>query len=534
MEKCILHEIWGNSVVTGDVKADKPDLLAFINTFSALDIIDKHCSRKESKIAIHCDVDVDGIGTGYILGKTLQSLYGVKPIYVINKEKEHGVQQKHVDFFAKNPIDLMLIVDSSTNEIDIIKQFNCDVVVIDHHEVRVPLSELNGATSKEGCKYTIVNNTIENLEDIEINCWVDRVRQKTGKSIQRHDGDDRMSCGLVVYETLRILCDALGIDKLLENLRLYQWVGVTLFTDSITLNVPRNQWYIENTVMSQETETTLWKLLSQLNRFKAALDKTTISYTIAPVINKAIRAGHSGDALSCVVYNPSKVLSLMQFREEQDRAINFGICDVESFDSYILKDLTNSNINKNYNGVIASRLCGENNKNTLVFRVEDGIVSGSFRGRLSSVDYRELVDEYNEYSEGSGHKSAFGFKCRVEDLDNIMRKLTTIEENISTQPLITAGKMNSINPGKYVIEDMEEFKRQGSLWRLGIGNARLNNDEQVMITVSTSDVQLAEQKNKLYIYNVLGLQCKAFKPITTPVVNIYVEYSRQIDCYIKN
>lgn len=531
MEKDILQEIWKSRVVTGEEKAVKPGLLAFVNTFEALDIIYKHCNKPSPNIAIHCDVDVDGIGTGYILGKTLQSLFGIKPLYIINKEKEHGIQQKHVEYFKLKPLDLLIIVDSSSNEIDVIKQFNCDVVVIDHHELKT--DELNGNTSGENCKYTVVNNTIKNSENITIKWWVDRVKSNTNENIELHDGDDRMSCGLVVYETLRILCCALKAERLLENLRLFQWVGVTLFTDSILLNTPRNQWYIENTVMSQETESSLWKMLSQLNRFKASLDKTTINYTIAPVINKAIRAGHSGDALTCVIYRPDKIDSLVTFREQQEEAINFGVCNVDSRDSYILKDMTNSNINKNYNGVIASRLCGDLNKNTLVYRVSNGIVNGSFRGRLSSVDYRKVVDSYNEWSEGQGHKAAFGFSCRIEDLHDIMSKLATVESVISTKPLITAGKLNQHNPGVYVIDSMDEFKRQGNLWKLGIGNAKVSSDEQILITVSTEDIKLIQQKGKLYIYDVLGLECKAFKPIDKSVVNIYVEYSRQIDCYIK-
>lgn len=531
MQQDIFKDIWGNNVVTGERHAEKPGLLAFINVFDALDIIYKHCKNKSSKIAIHCDIDVDGIGTGYILGKTIQNIFGIKPLYIINKDKEHGIKQKHVDFFAKNTIDLLLIVDSSCNEIEVIKQFNCDVVVIDHHELST--DNLIGDTSGENCRYIVVNNTIENSQDITNKWWVQKVKENTGKNIAKHDGDDRMSCGLVVYETLRIFCDALGMEKLLENLRLFQWVGMTLFTDVILLNNPRNQWYIENTVQSNETETTIHQMIGELTKFKTYLDKTTINYTIAPVINRAIRAGHSGDALTCCLYNPLGIGMLNKFREVQDKAIESGIQNIDTHQSYILKDLTNSDVHKNYSGVIASRLCGDFNKNVAVYTVADGIAEGSFRGRLPNVDYREVVLNYNQWSDAQGHKGAFGIKCRVEDINDIMAKLETVETTVSSQPLLTAGRINTENPGTYMIEDMEQFKKEGGIWKLGIGNSRVSSSEQIMITVSAADAQLVEQKGKLYLYNILGLTCKAFKPISKPVVNIYVEYSRQIDCYIK-
>ena len=114
-----------------------------------------------------------------------------------------------------------------------------------------------------------------------------------------------------------------------------------------------------------------------------------------------------------------------------------------------------------------------------------------------------------------------------------MANLTTVEHELDTTPLVTAGRLNSTEPGKFLIDNIEDFKKQGGIWKLGTGNSKLNSEEQIFITVSSADAVLEEQIGKLYIYNVLGLRCKAFAPVTKPVINIYVEYSRQIECYIK-
>lgn len=526
----VFEYTWGNKVVTGEEKSQKPSMVVFRNSALALEMLDKHI-RKNGNIVIHCDVDVDGIGTGYIIGKFIQSKTGKRPLYIINKDKQHGIQQKHVDYFKNIDIDLMIIVDSSSNELDIIKQFKCDVLVIDHHELNH--NELVGNTAEGNHKYVIVNNTIGNDEVNSIKCWISRYNPESREDFEVFPGDDRMSCGLVVYELLRLYCEAIGPRMLLENLKLYQWAGVTLFTDAILLNTPRNQWYIENTVCSMDTEITLYSMLKRLNNFKELLDKTSINFTVAPVINKAIRAGHSGDALRVVVSNPEGIIDLMQYKEAQDEALEIGISDYVASDTYVLRDMSTTSVHKNYNGVIASRLCGDLNKNCIVYRITDEIAEGSFRGRMSNVDYRKVFNQYNSESSADGHKAAFGFKCNVKDIDGIMRSLTSIESSMSDKYLLTAGKINEKSPGKFPIYDIEEFKRQGGIWKLGIGNSRVNSDEQILLTVSAEDAVLFEQRGRLYIYTILGLKCKAFEPITKPVVNIYVEYSKQIECYIR-
>lgn len=526
----VMDAKWGNKVITGEEKAIKPGLAAFSNSAMAIEMLHTHFLN-DRNIAIHCDVDMDGIGSGYIFGRFANTQTNANQTYIINKDKVHGIQQKHADYFKDKAIDLLVIVDSSSNELDIIKQFNCDVLVIDHHEINH--NELYGNTNDGVHKYLIINNTLDNSDIDAIKCLLNKNNTDTPVNIDRYKGDDRMSCGLVVYELLRLYSIAYNTGNILENMRLYQWAGVTLFTDAIILNTPRNQWYIENTIHSMETETTLKQLLEELNPYKVALDKSVINYTIAPVINKAIRAGHSGDALNTIIFNPKNIQDIVKYKEEQENAIKVGILGARASSSYVIRDLSNTDIHKNYNGVIASRLSGDFSKNAIVYSVYDGIADGSFRGRLPGIDYRKFIDEFDDTTWAQGHKTAFGFKFPIGKLDTIMSQLTSIESTISNQYLLTAGVINNQSPGVFVIDDIEEFKKQGGIWKLGIGNSKVSTDEQILITVSTSDASLVEQRGKLYIYNVLGIQCKAFDIISKPVINIYVEYSRQIDCYIK-
>ena len=528
----LLRERWGSDAITGDVEAEKPPYAVFKNTVKAVQLLNKHI-RRNSKIAIHCDVDCDGIGSGYILKRTLDNLGCTNQILLINKDKVHGIQQKHVDFFKNYKIDLLIIVDSSTNEIDYLKQFNCDVLVIDHHLMLK--DETFGVTLNGEHEFVIVNNVIENNEFKIDKEWLCKIKPDAFENLIEYKSTSDMSCGLTVYELLRIYCVCYADEKLLENLMLYQWVGITLFTDAINLLNDRNQWYIGKTVNSMETEHSLNVTMAIVNRYRPILSKTYISYNFAPLINKSIRAGAGSEALDICLNRPQDIGNLMQYSAIQKEVLNRAIKENEVFTgSYICKDVTALDISVNYCGVIASRLCGDNNKNTAVYGVKDGIAKGSFRGRHSLVDYRAFFEGYKPGIYAQGHEAAFGFELELGLLYEIMGKLNSIEPTGDERVYLTAGHIDLEHRGVNHIDDFDEFKRAGLLWRLGIGNSRVGSKDEIDIVVPILDVKLKEIKGSVYFYDVLGLECKAFEPITTSLAKVYVEYTGELSCYLRN
>ena len=528
---------WNSDIVTGKRKADKPDLITFANTHLFVYLLNNAIERKES-VMIHCDVDVDGIGTGYILGRFIEAAGGLKPSYIINKSKEHGINEKHVNYFKNNKTDLLIIVDSGSNDIEYIKNMNCNVLVIDHHEVEH--SDLKGITNDGKHSYAIINNTIQCFNFDVIKKYFNKINTETFEKLKEYVVDDRMSCGLVIYELLRVYQELFKLGNILENLRLYQWVGITLFTDEIELNNERNQWYVEHTVNKDEVESNLNILIKELNPYKYRLDKSFICYTLAPTFNRAIRAEKSSEALDIVINHPEQVSKLSVYRKSQDIAIEKSIEGAYFGDTYVIKDNTYTGISNNYSGVVGSRLCGDYNKNAFVYHVDsEGIAKGSFRGRINNLNYLEFINS-NNLGIAQGHKSAFGLKCKSENVHNLMQSLQAYESQYQDKLtyggykyLLTAGVLNEIERGLFVIEDIEKFKKDWGIWSLAVGNSRVSNKEQILLTVSIQDVKLCDTKGKIYIYDILGLKCKAFKPISDKILNIYAEYSTEIDLYIK-
>lgn len=492
------------NIINGGI--EEPEVCDFINSDIAIGRI-KQAISDNKIILIHCDIDMDGIGSGYIVYKFF-CLEGCanKVKMLINKQRQHGITEKFVN--AINNIDnvgLVIIMDSSSNELELIQSINTDVLVIDHHNI--DHQEYSGNTN--GGKYTIVNNMV---------------------STTTYQADKRMSAGLVAYELLRKYYK--GTNNKLEEEEMFNWVAVTLFTDAVVLDNYRNQYYLQQSFDSDSIEKNLKQLLSDCKQMN--LCKNSIQYYIAPRINSAIRAQQSLLALNCVVFNSVQITELNKYKERQVKYLQNIDDNIIITDNAILKNMTNSDIDKAYYGVIASHLGSKYHKNTVVYRVHNGICEGSFRGRYDNCKYIEHFKQNGEFA--GGHDSAFGFKVKEQDIFNIMESIP--EPTDVQQWYITAGDMPKGLIGKYHIPDkqaMDTFKKEKHLLKLAILNSRLSSQESIDIVIPNNELEYTINEFGVYNYEIglLGLKAISFSPILTQYAILYVEYSNGINIYIK-
>lgn len=525
-----IFDIWGSDAITGDRDAKKPGLCLFNNCIQACEMLHNHLAQNQN-IIIHCDVDVDGIGQGYIAKRFCEQNTRGQIRYCINRNKIHGIQSKHTEVFNKMPLNLLIVVDSSSNDLEIIKKFHCDVLVIDHHEVSH--TEYSGKT-EDGHNFIIVNNVLNGTSANEVEEWLKKLNQNTDVKLEDYTSTDMMSCGLTIYELLRLYQVAYNTGNILESQMLYQWSAITLFTDAISLLNERNQWYIQNTVCNNTLEPCLDILMKNLNPRQAVLDKSFITFKLAPAINKAIRADAGIDAVNVVMNKPQLVQSLLEFASVQQTALEIGKRFPKIGKYTVQKDITHDQISKNYTGVIAASLSGDFQKSAAVFSVENNIAYGSFRGIQSEFDYRAFFENHKPGNYAKGHKAAFGFQLSLDELESILNDLDNTNVQDSIVNYLTAGDIPSSLIGKHHIQDINNFKKSGDLLRLAIGNSRVNSSEQIEIIVPLNSAKLIEQRGKLYIYDVLGIQCKAFEILKHPTIRIYAEQSNLLNIYAKN
>ena len=506
----------------------EPKLCNFINSSKALEMLNKHINNA-SIIAVHTDIDMDGIGSCYEMYQFLKWNSALtRSGFIINKDKTHGISESHVKYFKENKIGLLIILDSSTNEIEHIKNMNCDVLVIDHHEILH--DELSGNTV--GGEYCIVNNMKSNIGD-------NSLREKFGIDIEDYEAEPDMSCGLVVYELMRLYEIAYNMKRLSFDTMLYQWACVTLFTDVIQLANERNQYYLNKTVYSEDLEPSLKILSNTISKYQKGLDKTFINFYLAPKFNRAIRAGASQEALDIALNRPHCVNDLNKYKDAQENAINTVMNSLDSLcenDKYILVDATELGINKNYCGVIAAKLCDKTKKNTLVCMRNSftGLLEGSFRGRMSGPNYRQYFELKYPGIYAQGHSTAFGFKATDEQIRNIMSSIDCIEPKENQKYYLTAGFMPEELKGIHHIDDMDEFKRSKGLIKLAIANSTLSTEEAINIMILNKNDLDIEWKGKFGHCYFMGLHCMVFEELKTEWLSIYVEYANGVNIYIKN
>lgn len=524
-----IFDIWGIDQVTGDRKPVKPSLCLFKNSIEACELLHKHLIRNQN-IIIHCDVDVDGVGQGYIAKRFCEQNTRGQIRYCINKDKIHGIQEKHAIAFKSMPVGLLIIVDSSQNDIDTLKKFSCDVLVIDHHE-----AQENNTVGKtdDGHDYVIVNNVFNGESKSRVEKWLRELGVESKDKLEEYIPTDMMQCGLTIYELFRLYQLAYQTGNVIENQMLYQWSAVTLFTDQVSMLNDRNQWYVQNTICSDSIEPCLDTLMKELNPNQVVVDKQFIGFKLAPMINKAIRATAGVEAVNAILNDPRTVKNLTKYSDIQQRAMEIGKRNPVIGDCWVTKDIQKDGISKNYTGVIAASLSGEHGKPQAVYCIEDGKACGSFRGTQITFDYREFFERHRDGNFAQGHKAAFGFKVDVEELKSILNDLSRIE-HIDSQNYLTAGSLADGLKGKHHIDSIEDFKRAGNLLRLAIGNSYVNSQEQIDIIVSIQDAKLIEQRGKLYIYDILGIKCKAFEQLQTDLIKVYAEQSNLINLYAKN
>ena len=536
----LFRDIYKNvDLLYGNKKPEAPEIVRFLNIEKAAKILYRHIVAG-STIGIHTDVDMDGVGSCYIFRNWLLSCRPDLTVDCwINKRKQHGIDDSKVAAFnTTGKYDLLIILDSSTNEVESVKKLTCDCIVIDHHEVDIPINELIGNTAGITTKPDIFSDEYKKHPDVKIErCCEYVILNSLVDNPDGYEASDTMSAGLATYEFLRFFQDYFSLPyNVLEALKLYQWAVITLFTDKMNNDHPRNIYYIQLARGMSEKESGLSQMLHSLNCESLYISKSDINFTLAPTFNTAIRTGHSAEAINLALRESGQVIKLRDYRAIQQNALLGFDENINLNEKYVTKDITKETIEdelfSNYTGLIAMKLLDKFNRTALVYQiVGDNIAKGSFRGLLDSLDYRQLISDLGYVSQG--HKTAFGFEIPVSELDTVMQYLAKQEEATNQEAFyLTAGNVK--NRGKHHIDDIADFRATGNLWKLGILNSILSSDTNIVISSDDLEFRAVNTKGNYYTYNLKGITVHSFEEITTPLADMYVEFQDNLKIYIRN
>ena len=124
---------------------------------------------------------------------------------------------------------------------------------------------------------------------------------------------------------------------------------------------------------------------------------------------------------------------------------------LENYDTEEPSVLVRGDFHEGIIGILASRICHEYNKPTIVFtKTENGTLKGSGRS-IASLDLHSLIASMPDYLENfGGHKMAVGVEISPDVFDEFKAKLNAkILENVTAEDFV-------IDDSKYDIEITEE------------------------------------------------------------------------------
>lgn len=467
-------------------------------------------------IKIHTDVDLDGFMSFLLIKKWLEQIKKKPSEVYLNDGKVHGALD--IDFSLLGDADLLIILDSSTNDLEeIISSIKwvgseCKVLILDHHEI----------------KENSVLRVDENGEPVGL-----VVNNMTS-------GDSRFSCGSLVYEFIR--AHSMNSELIAKNMKLYQLACVSLFTDSIQMDNQRNLWYAENTLYGNQLESTLSNIVESLNIYGRRLDKSSILFKIAPVFNKAIRANYGRFALMSLLASTDDLLKLKFCEELQNKYVELALNTYEfNGQNCIYYNLTDLGIPDTYCGVIASKLSSAYERSAICAVYTDReqhLVKGSFRGFANNYEYYKLACE-QELAEVAGHDKAFGVQGKESSvhlmLSNIVDNEPEIIHRVAYYLMGATGKYDGIH-----VKSEEEWnwhKRNGALTELARANSVVSVSEQEYIRIPMRFVSFVgvNEKGTMWTYETLGMEIASFEELEfMGEINIYPEEVRNgIKFYVR-
>ncbi len=372
------------------------------------------------KILIYGDYDVDGT-TAVALVYTFLSRYTHNiDFYIPDRYTEgYGISFKSVDFAAENSFTLVVALDCGIKAVDKVKyaaEKGIDFIICDHHN---PGDELPPAVAvldskRDDCTYPY--------------------KQLSG-------------CG-VGFKLMQAFAQNNGIDfSLLQPL--LDLVAVSVASDIVPITG-------ENRVLAfyglrQLNENPRVGLKGIIDVCKINAKELTISdivFKIGPRINASGRMHSGREAVELLItQDPDFALqrsTLINNYNEERRDIDKRTTD-EAKAQLVMTEgyadrhsivVYNEEWNKGIVGIVASRLCEEFYKPTVVLTKANGLVSGSARS-VKGFDLYSAIDSCHDLLENfGGHLYAAGLTLREENVEAFAKSFEEfVSQNITQEQL---------------------------------------------------------------------------------------------------
>lgn len=396
--------------------------------------IDEAISSGE-QIAIYSDYDTDGICAAAIMYKLLKRLDCEPIMYVPNRFTEgYGTNAKAIAELCSEA-SLIISVDCGIRSVEDVKtcrEMGVDFIIADHHECGIlpdtpyildpkrpgenyPYKNLCGAAIAFKIAYGMLEEEALDLIDIAAVATIADMVPLTGEN--------------------RVIA-ALGIEKLRKNPQ----KGFKYLMQAAGIN--------QKTVNSMQ-----------------------IGYGISPRINAASRLSSARTALNMLISEnegeaaqcAAALCELNAKRQELQKEISEK-CVTEALklnisDCNIIM-LKSEDYDEGIVGLCASAIKERFNRPAVIFKIKDGILTGSARG-VEGIDiYKVLNSCADLFLKFGGHKQAAGLTLKEENFDVLFKRANEYIENNYTKDVFIKTEIydECIDPKSITLDDVKELE----------------------------------------------------------------------------
>lgn len=241
---------------------------------------------------VHFDVDTDGVSAGTIMYRYLLN-FTDKVQAIVNKGKEHGVENFPLDILNKNTT--LIVVDSLNNDPKVYERILCTgakLIVLDHHIPEETL--LDFCQENIGDRFSLVSSAV-------------------------HYKNPALSGAGVVFKFCKYL-DELNWSEYADDYWDLAAAGIIADMCDLSEQSPENRYICHMGIHNQKNAA-----ISKING-TFGFDAKAVSFGIAPLVNAACRTNNNEKAVKLFLSDDSKEISsfikdLKKCKEEQNKIV---------------------------------------------------------------------------------------------------------------------------------------------------------------------------------------------------------------------
>ncbi len=419
--------------------------------------------KKKKKIVIYGDYDVDGICGACLLWSFLyfelseflkieKKDLNILPYIPDRVDEGYGLSTQSLDKLVKEDVDLIVTADCGIRDKELIKKYDMEFVITDHH---LPPEDI-----LEGLDYTIVHQLFPGKE-------------YPYPSV----------CGaFVIFLLILAIREFVGMESSFEkNTKYLDLVALATVTDIMPLNGVNRIVVKHGLKVFKEGNNLGLKKLSQMAKIDLS-DITTyhLGYILGPRLNASGRIDSAMQGLKLLATRDSKQAEELASRLDglnfERQKLTKEILE-QAREKILAKDLESlifvvgENWNEGIIGLVASKLQEEFHRPILVVTQTKDEIKGSARS-INGLNITETIEKFSKYLiKFGGHSQAAGFSVKKGRLEEFRDEIVGyVNENLEKELLKKTLEIDSVlEADVFNIELAQEISK---LEPFGYGNRK--------------------------------------------------------------